>query len=472
VRYLIYSYCFETPHFETELEIALKLKNEGHEVFFLVCKSDLKTCFVNPKHSKAICAVCRSKISNGLGVLGLPEENILRFTEVSIQPDIYKHALTSFEALSAYVYKDNDIGLAVVSSLVSDTRDHYFNVENYQDEIKVALETSIMVYENFDRILKTLRPDGVVMFNGRFLESRPAIKLCEKLKIDYFTHERGGQLDRYMFRENSNPHTLSYAKKEVVDMWKNGPDDKVEVGKKFYEERRNRIVHNWHVYTGAQVNGQLPSNFDATKRNFGIFNSSIDEYVTIPDFKSKLYADDNDGIAKVCESFLQYPEFHFYLRIHPNLKGLTTTQTIQIAEMGKKYKNLTIIPAEDKIDSYALMQAVEAVISFGSTTGVEALYWGVPSILLGRAYYEGIEGIVIPESHEEAVKVIISKKTIAPKFPSIKFGYWSLMYGTKFEYFKPDGLFKGTFLGKEVKPNLLSRIWRKIFVTFQTLKQT
>lgn len=470
MHYLIYSHCFETPHFETEMEIAYKLKDQGHKVSFLVCDSDLKTCFINPHHNNFTCNFCKSKVANGLNFLGIKDEEVYRFNKIEISKSEFSIALESFQSLIDFNYCGSDIGLAVASSMISYTRDHSFDLNRYKEMVSNGLETALMVHKNALEILPKLKPDGVIMFNGRFLESRPMLRVCESLGIDFFTHERGGDINRYMFRINSTPHSLSFAKDEIEILWEEGSPDKFEIGKSFFEDRRNKIVQNWHIYSENQTLGQLPIGFDHKKRNIGIFNSSIDEYVTIPDFNNKLYNDDNEGIEKLCESFLRNPEFHFYLRMHPNLKAIATTQTKRIAEIAKKYKNITIIQPEDDVDSYALIESVEKVVTFGSTMGVEAIYWNKPSILLGRAYFEEIEGVLCPKSHEEAVSLIIAKNEIPNKDSVIKFGYWSISYGNEFQYFKPDSLFKGKFLNKRINASLFSRVNRKINTLLETIK--
>ncbi|MES2394582.1 MAG: hypothetical protein V4549_01180 [Bacteroidota bacterium] len=462
MRYLIYSCCFETPHLETEMEVANKMMKEGHEVFFLICEADLKTCFLNPEHSKSICNVCQSKIKNGLKMLGIPKDKILNFQKKILKEVDCKNALNSLESLKSFQYKDSDIGLAVASSIISACRDHRFDVNQYKKQVMVGIETAIMVHENADQILNEIKPDAVIMFNGRFIESRPVMRLCEKMNIDFYTHERGGQIDRYMFRKNSTPHSLTFVKAEIEDLWEKGSNNKEEIGKKFFEDRRNKIIQTWHVYTEKQIEGSLPMGFDPNKRNIGIFNSSMDEYEGIADYNNKLYKDDNEGIEKICASFIDYPEYHFYLRVHPNLKGLKNTQNKKIIEIGKRYKNITIISAEDKIDSYALMEAVEAVISFASTMGVEALYWNKPSILLGRSFYEDFEGIIVPNDHDQAIRIIKEKKNVTSPLSAIKYGYWCVTYGTKFEFFNAESLFSGNFLGKKIKASLLARVRRKL----------
>lgn len=462
MKYLIFSFCYETPHLETDLEIAKKILDKNHEVIFLVCNSQMKSCFLNPYHNKLICDVCKSKILNGINKLG--RIKILYLSKTIDLDFSFLQNIKTLDDLRQFQYKNCDVGLGVVSSLVSITRDHQFEIHNYKNLIKDCIETSILIYENFVSIINNYSPDAVILFNGRFLETKPIIHLCQKNKIIFFTHERGGQLNRYMYRENSTPHSLDFSKIEMELLWNDVGQEKIKIGENFFLERRNKIMQNWHVYNKSQNIGMLPPNFDFSKKNIAIFNSSIDEYVTIPDFVNKIYFDDNEGIKLLCESFSNDTNYHFYLRNHPNLQNLNTSQTREISLFKSKFKNLTVIEASDEIDSYALMENVDIVVTFGSTMGIEALYWGTPSILLGRSYFEDIEGIFKPSSHEEACYLLRQPlKRNLNRSNALKYGYWSLMYGVPFEYFLPKSLFKGLFLGTKIKANFYKRLSLKFY---------
>jgi hypothetical protein len=475
MRYIIYTFCYETPHFETDLEIAKSLIIDGHEVFFLTCNEELKSCFINPNHNKFICGVCKSKIKNGIEYLKTDKQQILSF-KLRDFPVLGFDNITTIQDLSKFSYKGCDIGLGVISSLVSATRDHLFDIVQHKDKIFDGLQTSILVYENFKSIIESYKPDGVILFNGRFLETKPVIHLCKAYGVKFYTHERGGQVDRFMFRENSTPHSLDFARMEIDSLWVNGGEEKYKIGERFFEERKNKVQQNWFVYTNNQVENKLPINFNKSKINIAIFNSSIDEYVAIPDFINKIYKDDNDGIRRLCESFKDNQEVHFYLRNHPNLKNLDTSQTREINSFKNIFNNLTIIESTDDIDSYYLMESVDMIVTFGSTMGVEALYWGTPSLLLGEAYYSTIGGLLKPNTHEEAC-VLISKieklnsnEKDVNRGNALKFGYWSLMYGEPFRYFKPSGLFQGTFTGDKISANVLSRVLLKSYMFFRSFK--
>jgi hypothetical protein len=121
----------------------------------------------------------------------------------------------------------------------------------------------------------------------------------------------------------------------------------------------------------------------------------------------------------------QAPDLHFYLRIHPNLKGVTHRDHMDLYQL-KQYPNITIIPPESMVSTYALMDACEKVVTFGSTTGVEASYWGKPSILVGRSYYEMLDACYHVKSKEELAEAL--KAQLAPKdrLGADKYGYFQV----------------------------------------------
>lgn len=472
MKHLFYSTCYPSPHLETELEIALDLLKKGDDVYFLTCNSALQTCFVNPSHKSVICSACSSKLTKGLDLIDLPGVKRIPFRSVdpkcfSILDELH---FKNVEELKKYKYKDIDLGLAVASSLVSILRNHEFDLKKHWPNVLRHLKTGIYVYESLKLVLEDIMPDAVYMFNGRFIESRPLLQLCEQKNITFFTHERGADKDRFILIKNQIPHHLSRIIDDIEKTWIEGSSDKIKIGNKFFVDRRQGINQSWVSFTEDQKLNLLPTDFDPKKRNIAIFNTSIDEYESFPDFKNLIYSNDNEGIRKIAETFSAHPEFHFYLRVHPNLKGLHNQQMKEIKNM--KFPNLTIILPEDPIDSYQLMFATEKTVTFGSTVGIEALYFKKPSVLLGRAFYENLNGLFKPSTHEEAVKLIKDDITVNDNSDAIKYGYWCSVFGINYKYYSPESLFKGTFLAKKLKSNFRSRVMMRLDrIYFDTFSQ-
>ena len=143
------------------------------------------------------------------------------------------------------------------------------------------------------------------------------------------------------------------------------------------------------------------------------------------------------------------------MRVHPNLaraKKKGATQLKQIAELKKKYNNLTVIEPEEKIDTYALMQAADKIVTAYSTVGCEATYWGKVSILAGKAPYDDLDCVYIAGSMVELYKYI-DDKTLEPKPKenTYPYGYYNLTFGEPLKYFRQDSFSNGSFCGVEIK---------------------
>ena len=464
MRVLFYSSYHATPHLETELEIAKQLMEEGHEVYFLRCLSQLKKCFANPKHTYFGCKVCISKISNGYKSIGIPNKNIITFpkADIDIHTICNPHEIKTIYDLKKITYKGWDLGMAVASSLVSAVRDHSPDTNYHKDFIKKGIETAAFVYDAGIKLLEDIKPDLVYLFNGRFLEVRPLMRLCEQKSIRFYTHERGGQLGKYLLRENSIPHSLIAAKIEIEKLWADGGEEKEKIGKNFFEDRRNRVVHNGYAFTKNQQYNKLPENFDKSRTNISIFNSSMDEYEGIAEHKSSIYRNDNEGIEKILLHFKNDKTKHFYLRVHPNLKNLNNTQIKEIEAIAANHKNITVIRAEEDIDTYALIDNSDKVVVFGSTAGIEAVYWNKPVILLSRAFYDSLNCVYKPSSHEETIS-LMDDNNLKPlnQSEALKFGYWILCRGIPFKDYQPLSVRKGNFLGKPLMPHTF---WRMMYI--------
>jgi hypothetical protein len=148
--------------------------------------------------------------------------------------------------------------------------------------------------------------------------------------------------------------------------------------------RRRRLGEHLEkipVYTAEQIRGLLPAEFDTTRRNIAIFNSTIDEYAGIEGWDNRIYEpDETAGVGRVLQAFETDPQFMFYLRVHPHMREVasTTSQLRDVRALATRYRNLHVIWPGESIDSYALLGACEKTLTFGSTIGIEATYWGKP----------------------------------------------------------------------------------------------
>ena len=210
----------------------------------------------------------------------------------------------------------------------------------------------------------------------------------------------------------------------------------------------------------------MPPSFDKDKRNIVIFNSALEEFEGFPEWKAVLYDKEQDILKQIFTYFQKNEDFFFYFRIHPNLQNLNNTQMRELKELSNlNFKNVKIIWPHEKIDSYALLDACEKVVTFGSTLGVEACFWGKPSILIGRAYYEDLDCCYIPKSTDETIQLL--KKDLSPKSNqgALAYGYWFDKFAISFDRFSPSYMNSDCNYWKDqIVPNL--KLKDKIAIRF------
>lgn len=451
---LIYSISPRSPHLETDYELALQFVSRGDQVTIVRCTGQLKTCFANPSHSFFMCALCKSKYSNIKALVGTARINEVIIPIGQSKYDIPEY-FKNIDELKSFRYDGLDAGNAVATTLIGRVnKDHKFDTVKYKAYVSRELKMWIDTYGSMRQVLTDIKPDVVYFFNGRFSSYHALRWLCINSNIGYYTHERAGILGKYTLRENALPHNISKASEEVRKLWGEGGKEKEEIGAKFFNDRRNRVIQSWISFVEMQQKGLLPPGFDKSKKNIVIFNSTMEEYEGMPDWANPLYKDDNEGIRQILESFKENEEYRFYLRVHPNLKLLNNSQMKEIEILSTHYSNLHLIRPEENYDSYALLDHADKVVVFGSTIGVEATYWGKPSILVGKSFYMGIDACYEPASHTEAV-AMIKNDELKPKDKknSLKYGYWELMRGVPFKHFSQLDLFTMTHEDQIIAPN-------------------
>ena len=449
-------YCKYTPHFETELEIIQLHLDKGDEVTILGCDFSFPSCDLNVLHKKKVCFRCVGRRKTGMktiepSVAIKPIYNLSRKDKEEVM-EVQKKFHQDMD-LKELFFGEFDIGYGVLSSLISSRRDPTPDLkdEKISKMARNLLLAAASTYLSMKNYLSEQKYDRVYVFNGRFAIMRAILRACQHSDVDCYCHERGSTLDKYALFKNRLPHDRELFRKNMIQTWNDAEDqERVTIGSEFFTERRGGIEQNWFSFTKDQTQGHIPSNWDESKRNVVIFNHSEDEKAAIgKQWENPIYPTQNLGIRKILSEFSGDSDWHFYLRVHPNLKGVDNEQMREIASLD--IPNLTVIPADNPISSYALLDVAEKAVVFASTMGIEATYWGVPSILLGKAYYGGMNAVYEPESHTEGIEMIRAHLEPKQQIGALKYGYYKKTFGEKFKYYKASGLFEGKFKGQVIK---------------------
>ena len=421
------------------MELIHRHLEAGDRVRVVRCEAALPACHhlkthVDPSH----CLRCTSRSNYAVKRVGVPAEDRL---VLSPQPEANSLDVPEFadvETLKAFEVCGINVGTGVASSLISKFRDHDFDPREHGGAVERSVRAAVHVLYFFQRYLDEHDVDLVYVFNGRFADVRPVVELCRQRGIPFRTWEKGWDREYVQVFDNALVHDVAASVRNMDVVWEQAADkaDREAVAERWFRNRRGGVKQDQQpVFVGAQKDGYLPGGFDPSKRNVAIFNSSEDEFAALDDsWANPLYRDQNEALRQILGRVGPETGVHFTLRVHPNLSGLDNTQTRGVAALVAP--NLTVVPGDSDVDTYALMDACDAVLTFGSTTGVEATFWGRPSILYGRSKYESLGAVHRPESLDELIEMLLDPALgPRPREGALKFAYWFITRGEPVETF-------------------------------------
>ena len=417
------------------IDEAEKFAREGNEVFFAYCGGTMEGCFSNPVMNRLDCKVCSHSMRKSLKMLD-PSVKLMDLSKLAVNK-LFDWQYDTAAEIKQIKYKEVEIGYAVMSLYISTTRNLSPKIDAQTKPYFDALLTSCAtLVDAFASAIDTVLPDKVCLFNGRYFESRPALAVPRLRNIPTDVYELidgpDGKYRKVIFR-NALPHNINALQSLMEDGWnksKKSLEEKIAIGKSFFEKRRNGIAAGDKVYVAGQTAGLLPEGWDETKCNIAIFNSSEDEFASIgTEFeKYSVYPSQIEGIRSLLKRFAGDDKYHFYLRVHPNLGKIKYKYHLDLYKLDKEYDNITVIPAMDPISSYSLMDAAEKVVVFGSSMGVEASYWKKPVILLSGSMYYNYDICYKPKDEAQLVS-LLRTENLPSKFDELsccKYGFYIL----------------------------------------------
>lgn len=459
---MVAPYALWTPHLETDLEIAETRLEAGDRVAFLVCERELPFCDTNKHHKRALCFECVGRRRDGIARLSRPVD-VHRIRDFLGAKD---HALLgglperfrSQAELRDFEFEGFDLGLATLSSLISVFRDADVELGPDPKRRRVVagfLRGAAASFLATRRALRATQADRVYLFNGRLAPTRGALRACQQAGVTCFVHERGCDLEHYALYENTLPHDIAYNETRIRAAWQDGRrsrDEKVAIADAWYAARARGVIPNWFSYAGSQEAGALPADWDSERYNVALYVSSEEECAAIgKEWSGPLFGDQADAVRVLCGALAERaPRLQLYIRLHPNQAGLDNRSIRLLRSLASE--RVSVLAPESRVNSYDLLRASDKVVSFGSTVGVEAAYWGKPSVLLGSCFFRNLGSTYLPPDFAAAVEAIAAELPPKDREGALMYGYDQATFGVRFRHFRPDGVVAGHFKGARLRP--------------------
>jgi hypothetical protein len=453
-------YASWSPHFETELELMQLHLDSGDDVTMITCDAALNYCEANQEREFSNCAHCVGRAREGLKRLSRPV-TVVKLSDLVLQAKAAMKALwrlprtyESFDQLYPLKVENFDLGAAVLSTLNSVLDDPEPDPSTCPDLTWATLSAAFAAYTALDGYLEQNACDLFYVLNGRLANFRAALRVCQKHKVRCLVHERGSDHESYSLAENTMPHDPAHIARDLAATLQTAQSfkQKEAVAHEFYTERREGKIANWISLTDDQIRDSLPEGWLRAPARIAMFTSTEAEFTCLREYyPPRIYPSQYEGLATILEDLNQRGfSGMFAVRMHPNSARTKSDFTERLRAL--PYPFLRVIPPEEKLDSYALLQTAQKVLTWGSTIGIEAAYWKVPSIVAGWGYYMHLGSTYNPDTHDEVMDLLLHQLKPKPIAGAIDFGFYSKNFGRRFKYVTPSGAFWALFKGSAIWP--------------------
>jgi hypothetical protein len=108
-------------------------------------------------------------------------------------------------------------------------------------------------------------------------------------------------------------------------------------------------------------------------------------------YRANAFADMTDWLLRTIEYFEKRPDLQLLIRVHPaEISGAVPSRQPVVDEIRNRFPvlppNVFVIPPDSRISTYVAMMQCNAVIIYGTKTGVELTSEGIPVIVCGEAW--------------------------------------------------------------------------------------
>jgi hypothetical protein len=128
-----------------------------------------------------------------------------------------------------------------------------------------------------------------------------------------------------------------------------------------------------------------------------------------------------EWIFQTVEYFATRPDLQLLIRVHPaEIRGTVPAREKVVPALRERFPNLPanvfVVAPENRISTYPIMEACNAVIIYGTKTGVELSSMGIPTIVAGEAWIKN-KGITIDPASRAGYLEELARLPAAGRMP-------------------------------------------------------
>lgn len=290
-------------------------------------------------------------------------------------------------AIRQLEYREASLGRAILQvhpdTNTPVTDDH----EWPEDWLDASIRSYAWAYDQSLQLLMDRQATALIVFNGRFLHDSAAAAAAARLGLPVLSFDYGGN-DTDFDLTMDETHDWSALQLRMRDMYASWDStERDQLGSSWFEERRHHQDPRNELFVRGQRRGSSIQKPEG-KKMVVYFSSSGDEISELELDWSEYFLGQPGALRTLAEVCAESEDTVLIVRTHPHKRHKPRNDVEEWHSVVEGVGPYLHIDEWSDIDSYELMRQADLVVTYGSTTGVEAAYLGRPVIVMGPSAYD------------------------------------------------------------------------------------
>jgi len=253
--------------------------------------------------------------------------------------------------------------------------------------VEESIRSFAWAFDQSHELLTGTQSTALVVFNGRFLHDSAASSAAQQLGLPVLSFDFGGN-DTDFDLTIDDTHDWSALQRRMLtmyDAW--DPSERNVIGASWFDERRQHTDPRNYLFTESQKLGTGVDKPDG-KRLVVFFSSSGDEISELDLDWGEFFFGQEGALNSVARMCREMDDVILLVRTHPHKRRKPKRDVEDWHAAVAAAAPDVHLDEFSEVDSYTLMLQADVVVTYGSTTGVEAAHAGRPVVVMGPSAYD------------------------------------------------------------------------------------
>ncbi|MEZ3166950.1 hypothetical protein ABNG02_06390 [Halorubrum ejinorense] len=316
----------------------------------------------------------------------------------------------SVEELKNFDYKKNNISETAMSSTKKYLKKYTIDLTDSEERavFENFLYGGIILVDSTQKLLNKYNIEATIVSEPTYIQGNVPMKVCKRNEVPTYTQALGYHQNELIFGKSSNRNYMpQFDNTKIITQAINTQLSEKQlkrIDRIMTERKGGKITQTYHtVNTDISVE-------NSSSLLVGIFSHLLWDGALEPE--QALYDNIYDWLDETIKVAAEKENIQFIIKSHPaeEIRG-TNESTGEWIEQNYSTlpDNIEFLPPDTDIDTYALIDDLDAGIVYASTVGLEMAYEGIPVVTGGYPPYHGFNITYDPSTktkYREAIRNI------------------------------------------------------------------